>query len=75
MTNADDPRAALLDWLNALTAYATSARGRADALLQCRTADEDHVNTCSARVRGAVDPLLHGAARAGAVTSDAPPPT
>ncbi|MER5880074.1 TetR/AcrR family transcriptional regulator [Streptomyces sp. NPDC060235] len=70
LADADDPRAALLDWLNALTAYATSARGMADALLQDRTADEDHVNACSARLSGAVDPLLHRAARAGAVTSD-----
>ncbi|MFD6274910.1 TetR/AcrR family transcriptional regulator [Streptomyces sp. NPDC060209] len=70
LVDADDPRAALLDWLSALTTYATSARGMADALLQDGTADADHVNACSARLGGAVDPLLHRAARAGAVAPE-----
>ncbi|MFE9811959.1 TetR/AcrR family transcriptional regulator [Streptomyces sp. NPDC005548] len=70
LSGADDARAALLDWLNALTAYATSARGMADALLQDGTADADHVNACSARLGGAVDPLLHRAAQADAVAPD-----
>ncbi|MFI1585064.1 TetR/AcrR family transcriptional regulator [Embleya sp. NPDC020630] len=67
LTDADDPRAALLDWLNALTAYATSARGMADALLQDTGDDADHVNACSLRLGEAVDPLLRRAVRAGAV--------
>lgn len=67
LADADDPRDALLDWLGALTAYATSARGMADALLSDGADDADHVNACSARLGGAVDPLLHRAARAGAV--------
>jgi AcrR family transcriptional regulator len=58
LVDADDPRAALLDWLTALTAYATSARGMADALLQDEMDDADHVNACAARLGGAVDPLL-----------------
>jgi AcrR family transcriptional regulator len=67
LLEADDPRAALLDWLSALTTYATSARGMADALVQDGTGDADQVNACSARLGGAVDPLLQRAARAGAV--------
>ncbi|GGZ98717.1 TetR/AcrR family transcriptional regulator [Streptomyces subrutilus] len=72
LADADDPRAALLDWLSALTTYATSARGMADALLRDDRDDKDdtdHVNACSARLAGAVDPLLHRAARAGAMAS------
>ncbi|MFD0033222.1 TetR/AcrR family transcriptional regulator [Streptomyces sp. NPDC127172] len=70
LVDADDPRAALLDWLTALTAYATSARGMADALLQDEMDDADHVNACAARLGGAVDPLLDRAARAGAVAPE-----
>ncbi|MFC8449033.1 TetR/AcrR family transcriptional regulator [Kitasatospora sp. NPDC057223] len=70
LVDADDPRTALLDWLGSLTTYATSARGMADALLQDATDDADHLNVCSARLGGAVDPLLHRAARAGAVAAE-----
>ncbi|MFG3590686.1 TetR/AcrR family transcriptional regulator [Streptomyces sp. NPDC047990] len=67
---AEDPRAALLEWLGALTAYATSARGLADTLLQGGTDEADHVNACSAKLADAVDPLLHRAAQARAVAPD-----
>ncbi|MFE4256117.1 TetR/AcrR family transcriptional regulator [Streptomyces sp. NPDC056910] len=70
LVDADDPRAALLDWLTALTAYATSARGMAEALLQDEMDDAGHVNACAARLGGAVDPLLDRAARAGAVAPE-----
>lgn len=70
LADADDPRAALLDWLSALTTYATTARGMAGALVQGGTDDADHVNTCAVRLGGAVDPLLRRAARAGAVASE-----
>ncbi|WP_393058689.1 TetR/AcrR family transcriptional regulator [Streptomyces sp. LN549] len=65
---APDARAALLEWLGALTAYATSARGLADALTRTGMDDPDHVNACSAKLTGAADPLLRRAAQAGAVT-------
>ncbi|MER5889440.1 TetR/AcrR family transcriptional regulator [Streptomyces sp. NPDC001941] len=68
LTVADDPRAALLEWLTALTDYAASARGMADALLPDGAGDTDHVNACSARLGSAVDPLLTRARQAGAVT-------
>ncbi|MFF2644626.1 TetR/AcrR family transcriptional regulator [Streptomyces niveus] len=68
LTDADDARAALLEWLGALTTYAASARGLADALVQDgRMDDPDHVNACSTKLGGAVEPLLERAARAGAV--------
>ncbi|MEU8950599.1 helix-turn-helix domain-containing protein [Streptomyces sp. NPDC048489] len=70
LANASDPRLALLDWLSALTAYATSARGMADALLQDGLDDTDHVNACSAKLSDAVDPLVHRAIQSGAVAPD-----
>ncbi|MFJ6619641.1 TetR/AcrR family transcriptional regulator [Kitasatospora sp. NPDC091335] len=70
LAGADDPRSALLDWLSALTTYAASARGMAGALLQDGADDADHVNACAARLGGAVDPLLHRAARSGAVAPE-----
>ncbi|MFE4360319.1 MULTISPECIES: TetR/AcrR family transcriptional regulator [unclassified Kitasatospora] len=70
LADADDPRTALLDWLGALTTYAASARGMADALLPAGTGGGNHVDACSARLGSAVDPLLHRAARAGAVAPE-----
>jgi AcrR family transcriptional regulator len=70
LVDADDPRAALLDWLTALTTYATTARGMADALLQDGRGDADHVNACAARLSAAVDPLLNRAAQARGVAPD-----
>ncbi|MDX3852415.1 helix-turn-helix domain-containing protein [Streptomyces sp. AK02-01A] len=70
LAEAADARAALLDWLGALTAYAASARGMADALIQDGMDDPEHVNACSAKLTGAVDPLLRHAERAGAVAPE-----
>ncbi|MET8136809.1 hypothetical protein ABZV24_33600 [Streptomyces sp. NPDC005251] len=42
----------------------------ADALVQDATDDADHVNACAVCLGGAVDPLLHRAARAGAVAPE-----
>ncbi|MER8070543.1 helix-turn-helix domain-containing protein [Streptomyces sp. NPDC094034] len=70
LTGAADARAALLDWLGALTTYAASARGMADALTRDGMADPEHVNACSTRLTEAADPLLREAARAGAVSRD-----
>ncbi|MFJ9028619.1 TetR/AcrR family transcriptional regulator [Streptomyces sp. NPDC102274] len=67
LAGAADARAALLDWLGALTTYAASARGMGEALVQDGMTDPEHVNVCSAKLGGAVDPLLHHAASAGAV--------
>ncbi|MFI6893838.1 TetR/AcrR family transcriptional regulator [Streptomyces sp. NPDC050256] len=65
---APDARAALLEWLGALTAYASSARGLAEALTLAGTDDPDHAPACcSAKLAGAADPLLQRAAQAGAV--------
>ena len=67
LAGAPDARAALLDWLRALTTYAASARGMADALVPDGVDDPDHVNACSVRLTKSADPLLRHAARAGAV--------
>ncbi|TXS36333.1 TetR/AcrR family transcriptional regulator [Streptomyces sp. OR43] len=65
---APDARAALLEWLGALTAYASSARGLAEALTLAGTDDPDHAPACcSAKLAAAADPLLQRAAQAGAV--------
>lgn len=71
LAGAADPRAALLEWLGALTTYAATARGMADALVQDgRIDDPEHVDACSTKLGGAVEPLLARAARAGAVAPD-----
>ncbi|WP_446041037.1 TetR/AcrR family transcriptional regulator [Streptomyces sp. SID1121] len=68
LADAPDARAALLEALRALAAYATSARGLATALTQDGTAGPEHVNACAAKLSHAYDPLLERATRAGAVT-------
>ncbi|MEU1086807.1 TetR/AcrR family transcriptional regulator [Streptomyces sp. NPDC005576] len=71
LAGAADARAALLEWLSALTTYAASARGMADALVQDGMADDPaHVNTCSAKLTETADPLLRHAVRAGAVAPE-----
>ncbi|MEA5363320.1 helix-turn-helix domain-containing protein [Amycolatopsis sp., V23-08] len=66
LADADDPRAALLDWLTALTEYAASARGMAAALIQDEAPDRDHV---CVRLTDAGEPLLRRAIEAGAVAA------
>ncbi|WP_037908675.1 TetR/AcrR family transcriptional regulator [Actinacidiphila yeochonensis] len=67
LAGAVDARAALLEWLGAFTDYAASARGLADALVQDGLYDPEHVNVCSVKLAGALEPLLRHAAQAGAV--------
>lgn len=67
LTGAHDARAALMAWLGALTSYAASSRGLADALALAEM-DGAQVNDCSAKLTEAAAPLLRNAARAGAVT-------
>ncbi|MEV7869487.1 TetR family transcriptional regulator [Streptomyces sp. NPDC088124] len=72
LADAPDPRAALLEWLRAVTAYAASARGAAVALTPDApvSAEEAHMNACAAKFTEAADPLLRRAARDGAVAPD-----
>ncbi|MEV5016473.1 TetR/AcrR family transcriptional regulator [Streptomyces sp. NPDC053780] len=70
---AEDARTALLDWLRALTEYAASARGMADALAQDRLVEPEHVNACTAKLGGAVEPLLRRAAAEGVVAPGVTP--
>ncbi len=68
LAGAPDARAALLEWLSALTAYAASAPGLATALAQDGAADPAHMNACSTKLAEAGDLLLRCAVRARAVT-------
>jgi AcrR family transcriptional regulator len=69
---AQDPRTALLDWLGALTTYATTARGLAAALVRDETVAE-HAHACSAKMTEAGGPLVRRAAEAGAVSAGVTP--
>ncbi|MQY05022.1 TetR/AcrR family transcriptional regulator [Actinomadura macrotermitis] len=64
---AADARAALLDWLGALTDYAASARGMAGALVQDGGSGPGHADACSAKLAEAAGPLVRAAVRAGAL--------
>lgn len=67
LAGAADPRAALLDWLTALTVYAATARGLATAL---RHEGEPAAHACSATMTEAGEPLVRRAAEAGAIGSE-----
>ncbi|MET1074956.1 MAG: TetR/AcrR family transcriptional regulator [Umezawaea sp.] len=69
LVSSPDARAALLEWLGALTDYAASARGMAAALAMDEATPE-HVHACSTKLVHAVDPLLGRAVQAGAVRPD-----
>jgi AcrR family transcriptional regulator len=64
LARADDPRAALLEWLTALTEYAASARGMAAALVRDEDVRGEHA---CVRLSDAGEPLLRRAIDAGAV--------
>ncbi|MFJ2560648.1 MULTISPECIES: TetR/AcrR family transcriptional regulator [unclassified Streptomyces] len=72
LADAPDPRAALLEWLGALTAYAASARGLATALAPDTplTSDAAHAGACAAKFTEALTPLLRRAAQDGAAAPD-----
>jgi AcrR family transcriptional regulator len=67
-----DPRAALLDWLAALTSYAATARGLATALIRDDSTAE-HAHACSVTMVEAGKPLVYRAIEAGAVGPDVTP--
>lgn len=70
LADAADARAALAEWLEAFTDYATSARGMAETLVVEGLIGTDDVNSCSEKLAAAVTPLLHRAAREGAVAPE-----
>ncbi|MFD8159092.1 TetR/AcrR family transcriptional regulator [Streptomyces malaysiensis] len=67
LAGAGDVRAALLEWLGALTAYSTSVQGMATAMLRNGDLAPEHANPCVDPLVEAGDPLLRRAMRAGAV--------
>ncbi|MER5948166.1 helix-turn-helix domain-containing protein [Streptomyces sp. NPDC001904] len=70
LSDTGDSRAALLEWLRALVAYAVSARGLADALTYEPPTDRPAENSCGAALEEAGTPLLRHAVRDGAVKGD-----
>ncbi|GAA1279692.1 helix-turn-helix domain-containing protein [Saccharothrix xinjiangensis] len=71
LAGGEDSRAALLGWLGELVAYCVTARGLAAALsYDGAEPDPVHENSCSAAMEEAAGPLLHRAARDGAVAAD-----
>ncbi|NJP73640.1 TetR/AcrR family transcriptional regulator [Streptomyces sp. C1-2] len=70
LTEAPEPRAALLEWLGALTDYSASARGMAEALAQDGLDDPSHESACAVVLTRGLEPLLRRAAEAGAVARD-----
>ncbi|MFE2374254.1 TetR/AcrR family transcriptional regulator [Streptomyces sp. NPDC059398] len=67
LIGSDDSRAALLDWLQGLVAYAVSARGLADTLTYEPPTDEPATHSCGNALEEAGTPLLQHAIRDGAV--------
>ncbi|MDA2809036.1 helix-turn-helix domain containing protein [Nocardiopsis sp. RSe5-2] len=71
LADEDDSRGALLEWLGEVVAYCVSTRGLAAALAyDCAAAAPGQQDTCSAALEQAAEPLLHRAAREGAVAAD-----
>ncbi|MFE1800997.1 TetR/AcrR family transcriptional regulator [Streptomyces sp. NPDC059517] len=70
LTGQGDSRDALLEWMGDVVAYCVSARGLAAALTYDGSpADPMHENSCSRSLEEAGGPLLHRAARDGAVAT------
>ncbi|MFH8491298.1 TetR/AcrR family transcriptional regulator [Streptomyces longisporoflavus] len=67
LSETDDSRAALLDWLHGLVEYAVSARGLADALTFEPPTDQPASHSCGSALEEAGTPLLENAIRDGAV--------
>ncbi|GAA0233413.1 TetR/AcrR family transcriptional regulator [Cryptosporangium japonicum] len=64
LADRPDPRAALIDWLDAVLAFAATTRGVAEALNRDHVADpgEPHEHCATARLTRAGDPLVRRAA-------------
>ncbi|PZG12740.1 TetR/AcrR family transcriptional regulator [Nonomuraea aridisoli] len=67
LTGRADSRAALLEWLSAVIADATTIRGLAIALTRAAEHGVAHEHCCSAQLTGAGEPLVRNAAADGAL--------
>ncbi|MGP3929285.1 TetR/AcrR family transcriptional regulator [Nonomuraea sp. KM88] len=67
LAGATDARAALLEWLGAVTAYAAGAQGMAAALVEDGLLGSGQVSACAVTLTEAGEPLLRRAVRAGGV--------
>ncbi|PRX98091.1 TetR/AcrR family transcriptional regulator [Allonocardiopsis opalescens] len=70
LAGAADARAALLEWLRAVTAYGARTRGLVAVLDRCAPGDDGAPDACAARLAQAGAPLLRRAAQDGAVAPD-----
>ncbi|MBT2227797.1 TetR/AcrR family transcriptional regulator [Nonomuraea sp. NEAU-A123] len=68
LTGGTDSRAALLEWLSAVTADVATIRGLAIALTREAGPDAAHEHCCTAQLTEAGDPLVRRAAHDGALT-------
>ncbi|MEU7856352.1 hypothetical protein [Nonomuraea sp. NPDC049141] len=68
LAGGTDSRAALLEWLSAVTADVATIRGLAIALTREASPDSAHEHCCTAQLAEAGDPLVRRAAHDGALT-------
>ncbi len=71
LCGADDPAAALQEWLRALVSFGRTKRSLTSALLTTLDKDSELLSACSCRIREAATSLLTRAQDAGAVRADA----
>jgi AcrR family transcriptional regulator len=71
LRGADDPAAALQEWLLALVSFSRTKRSLTSALLTTLDKDSELLSACSCRIREAATSLLTRAQDAGAVRADA----
>ena len=71
LRGADDPAAALQEWLRALVSFGRTKRSLTSALLTTLDKDSELLSACSCRIREAATSLLTRAQDAGAVRADA----
>jgi hypothetical protein len=71
LSGADDPAAALQEWLRALVSFSRTKRSLTSALLTTLDKDSELLSACSRQIREAATSLLTRAQDAGAVRADA----
>jgi len=71
LSGADDPAAALQEWLRALVSFSRTKRSLTSALLTTLDKDSELISACSRQIREAATSLLTRAQDAGAVRADA----
>ena len=70
LAGAEDPAAALSDWLRALVAFSATKRRLTQAMLATASSGSELMSSCGAVLHGAAELLLARAQQAGAVRPD-----